>query len=113
MTREEAIYWLDHSDLNRAKFYEAVGWAIEALERTRWIPVMEKLPEKDGKYLVWAVMSYTPDHADEPCDYQQIAIASFLSGKYGSDFYGNNLEKVIGWMPLPDPYVPQESEDKE
>ena len=79
----------------------------------KWIPATEKLPEKDGKYLVWAVISYTPDHVDESCEYQQIAIASFLSGKYGSDFYGNNIEKVIAWMPIPEPYVPQESEDKE
>ena len=32
MTREEAIYWLDHGDLDRTKFYTAVGYAIEALK---------------------------------------------------------------------------------
>lgn len=32
MTRKEAIYWLEHEDINRVKFYTAVGYALEALK---------------------------------------------------------------------------------
>ena len=44
MIREEAIYWLDHSDLSRVKFYEAVGYAIRALK--------DDVPDKNfGKWI--------------------------------------------------------------
>ena len=35
MTREEAIYWLDHHDLDKVKFFTAVGYAIKALKAER------------------------------------------------------------------------------
>lgn len=33
---------------------EATKLAVEIMERTRWIPVSERLPEKNGQYLVYS-----------------------------------------------------------
>ena len=69
----------------------------------RWIPVSERLPDLwDERYLVslaWGgvgVMEYK----------------STGFHNYGS-FSPVPIETVTAWMPLPKPYVPQESEDKE
>jgi len=80
---------------------EVVAMAIEALEAQKWTPVSEKLPEKEGRYWVWAEKSFVPDHVDEPNRYQGSTEADFLGGRW----YGRNVEEVIAWMPLPKPYT--------
>jgi len=60
MTNEEAILLLkDQRDNDvfvltdyRASIHEALTIAIQALEAQRWIPVTERLPEKQDCYLV-------------------------------------------------------------
>lgn len=109
MTREEAVKWL--KDMPRKYFHggderfdelrkEAINMAIEALKAQKWTPVNEKLPEKEGRYWVWAEKSFVPDHADEPNRYQGSTEADFMGGKW----YGRDVEEVIAWMPLPKPY---------
>lgn len=106
MTREEAqiiignipIYGDDCYTI--PEYQEAKAKAIEALEAQRWMPVSKKLPEKEGRYWVWAEKSFTPDHADEPNRYQGSTEAAFFGGRW----YGSNVEEVIAWMPLPEPY---------
>lgn len=66
----------------------------------KWIPVSKKLPEKEGRYWVWAEKSFVPDHVDEPNRYQGSTEAAFMGGRW----YGRDVEEVIAWMPLPEPY---------
>lgn len=51
----------------------------------RWIPVSERLPEKDGCYLT------TTMYKQVYCDY------------WNGDYF-DRTETVIAWMPLPSPY---------
>lgn len=75
---------------------EACRMGMEALERTRWIPCSERLPEKAGFYLV-----ATP---------RGIEIMEFSSGdkRYRETpcFVSEALGKVSGyvthWQPLPE-----------
>lgn len=64
---------------------ESFHMAIKALERTRWIPVSERLPEKNGQYLVYSGWVRT------------------LLCMYG--VWGCNPDEVTvtHWMPLPKP----------
>ena len=113
MTREEAIYWLDHSDLSRVKFYEAVGYAIEALKDNapkamaqlfgesttfgKWVSCKDRLPEEnipvllcvrfkdDFKYFVTTRMDY-----------------NYWTG------LGRDIRGELAWMELPSPYREEE-----
>lgn len=76
---------------------EAKRVAIENLEKTRWIPVSERLP-KDGKTVIASVKG---------CIYPE---ARYVKG-YGWEWayesgadYWEELEDVIAWCELPKPY---------
>lgn len=76
---------------------DAVGMAIEALEDSRWIPVTERLPDKDGDYLVTKV------------DDENVTIIglAYYSNGFGLVFYDNGWasnKTITAWMPLPEPY---------
>lgn len=95
MTREEAKAILKgfmenplYSDI--PKVCRAFDMAIKALEQTTWIPVSERLPERDGWYLI-SLGDKTYGGAD---------IDMYCKGwvKYGTH--------VLAWMPLPEPYEP-------
>lgn len=88
--------WLD--SVEEAEIISLIGNA-PTIEAPTWIPCSERLPSKDGQYLVWAVIGIVPDHVDEPSTYQGIAIASY----YG-DAWLSNVEKVLAWLPLPEPW---------
>ena len=77
--------------------YEAYQGAIDALEQTTWIPCSERLPEKDGQYLV-TVKNLT--------GYEQLCNDVFECEFFGKDwiFKGWKDNRVIAWMPLPEPY---------
>jgi len=100
MTREEAIAFF--KDMNECTYgnLEAVEMAIKALEQepqTRWISVSDRLPEKDGDYLVtikWKG-SYSGDV------YTETNMAVYKEKEKEWD-----CADVIAWMPLPEPYVP-------
>jgi hypothetical protein len=98
MTAEKAIEILsDVGDINRccAEDAEALDMAIKALEQTRWIPCAERLPEKDGYYLVTTKWK-----------------SRYLGNVYIDATMARYREKpkewtynhVIAWMPLPEPY---------
>ena len=84
LTNEKAIAFLQDN-----------GWLVEhdrimtsGIEnKGEWIPVSERLPEKDGQYLV------TYDREDEI----KVNISYF-------DRHGFWVGNVVAWMPLPEPY---------
>ena len=100
MTIDRAIEILDPEHREHYESIDPVNEAcrmgMEALERTRWIPCSERLPEKAGFYLV-----ATP---------RGIEIMEFSSGdkRYRETpcFVSEVLGKVSGyvthWMPLPE-----------
>lgn len=81
---------------------ECLAEAPSVVVKPHWIPVTERLPEKTGRYLAWAVVSFIPDHVDEPNTIKQIAIASYSTRT--RTWFGDNVEDVIAWMPLPNPF---------
>lgn len=97
--------------------------SVTPQQRTgRWIPVWERAPEKKGTYLVTQKATFT--------DYVYINVISYALNLHDVDEYDfadkkrpgwyeydiewgyRELDDVIAWMPLPEPYK-AESEDKE
>lgn len=60
----------------------------------KWIPCSERLPKRDGDYLV------TFHHKWPDREYKTVEVEEFRSGGFDENLY----VKVIAWMPLPEPY---------
>lgn len=71
--------------------------------KPHWIPCGEKLPEKEGRYLVWAVVSFVPEHG-ESFTYQITTIADFYIWKGEPSWYGDHVKEVLAWRELPEPW---------
>lgn len=113
MTREEAIELLKEYAPRIKPFYEpyrteyiqAIDMAIEALSADRptgeWIPVSERLPEKDGRYLV--CMSWNYHDMDVYMWADGWNCIRRINGKVDRE---NEIDgaDIIAWMPLPRPY---------
>ena len=92
------------------KVNEACRMGMEALKRTRWIPVAERLPEekKDGYYILLSFENYP-----------LTVIGRYEEDYEGGAFYAGDDDETLvshgvyvnAWMPLPEPYKP-ESEEK-
>ena len=113
LTNEEAIEQLrlinafigyDKDSYVVKRMQAALDMAIKALEQTSWIPVSERLPEKDGFYLATCDGEICGE--DEPFS----GLAEFENGKWTDDEEG--YQCVLAWQPLPQPYK-AESEDEE
>lgn len=86
-------------------FKAEVYKVIQQMETVgRWIPCSERLPSEDGQYLVWAIISFVPDHVDDPSTYQGITIAGYYGNAHPINWLGTSVEKVLAWMPLPKPW---------
>lgn len=74
---------------------------IEAIPPAQqWIPVSERLPEKEGYYLL-TVESLIAEAGS-------VVISRPYNGRGGfCDVYWNN---VVAWMPLPEPYKEENNE---
>lgn len=92
-------------------YIQTLNQVMDWLEQEpKWIPVSERLPEKNMPCLV---------STGKLC-LTQIAIYSdlmgtidhriFYQGDYGHENFVDITQYVIAWMPLPKPYEPQESE---
>ena len=106
---KQIISWLldkaaraqDHS---YARMLNMAAKRLQELDVTqnavKWIPVSERLPDRNGEYLVCTFHDFYKT--------AKVAKASFKSGSGG--FYGNggHWSNVTHWMPLPK--VPQEVE---
>lgn len=88
--------------------WERLARSYEAYERNKWIPVDERLPEKEGTYLIFTDIHFIPDHVDD-CDHYEGVEVSGFSPDFG--FVSNNGIYAKFWMPLPEP--PKESEGSE
>lgn len=103
---KEVITWLAIT-INKEEMYErkerrkrAIEAALIALEETRWIPVSEKLPEKNGNYLV------TVEANDGTA-----SIKFQMVDHYGPKWlHDEKTRKVIAWMPLPESYNAESEE---
>ena len=127
MTREEALkIWLPVIAMgidNMPELKEALDMAIKALEQEpKWIHVSERLPEKDGEYLVTVssfcglpqrieVLSFATDlHKIDEYDFPEHKCGFY---DYDSEWGYLEVDDVLAWMPsLPEPYK-EESENKE
>ena len=126
MTREEAIEGFRHSiamsklDLKVNKKNMSIEreimvldsiarneMAIKALEQepsssenpNRWIPVSERLPEKNGKYLAYIINK-------KDTNLQYIMTCEYYEGDLWNWFPDDDCasDNVVAWMPLPEPY---------
>lgn len=106
MTIEQAREWLQRHANNTPMpgAREAYRTILEALERTRWIPVEERLPEKQCWYHVVILDTKTKRKVVE-----QDLFAIELAEKYGhnvgfcKDGRWEGRDRVIMWMHLPEP----------
>lgn len=85
--------------------YEDIGLTPEEIERLkeqhRWIPVKERLPEKDDFVLV--TVSGTYNHLTFS-DALQLASYTEDDGWFIESYPEWDDPNVIAWMPLPEPY---------
>lgn len=76
---------------------EALDFAIKAIEQDpRWIPVSERLPEKEELYLV----SVKNDHE------RRYSKTCWFHSK--NNWFAR--QDIIAWMPLPEPYKTESEE---
>ena len=89
-------------DSSKAKLIDGFDWfescelAIEALERTRWIPVSERLPTETKTVLIFT------NWDDESSTENYVRQATFGNGIW-LDVDANTEENITHWMPLPKP----------
>ena len=65
-----------------------------------WISVDERLPEKDGQYLIFTTQYFTPDHIDEIDHKDGIEISGYCK-RYG--FLSENGIHAKYWRDIPQP----------
>lgn len=114
MKREEAIKDLDiirfnpHWDelVNEEYWKELMQMAITALQNQPvWIPVSERLPEKNGKYLVFLTNPVRNQSDNVFTSWYNVYYKEFETEK--------SLDYVKAWMPLPEPYRESEVDNGE
>ena len=100
--------WKAETSLNEVykSMIEALDMAIEALKRTRWLSVSERLPKKTGWYLI-TVKGYKGK--DGVCEMCYRKPENYWTG---SDITRKILDsnEVTAWMPLPEPYKAESKE---
>lgn len=71
-----------------------------AQERTRWIPVTERLPEDGDVVLCWYEYFRFGEYNRM---YRTYGIGYYINGMWGGDVSSGRNTKVLAWMPLPAP----------
>lgn len=86
-----------------------------------WISVNDRLPDKDGKYLVTIhfcnrlfidVVSFTNKLSEVSFEFEYAAINCDRAGwyDYASDYGYYEKLNIIAWQPLPEPYKEADNE---
>ena len=83
---------------------EACRMGMEALERMRWIPCSERLPEADGSYLVAnnATGWVNVYNFSKVKNFPDFGPKGNVWWKLGDDWYPRTTS-ITHWMPLPEP----------
>lgn len=72
---------------------------INRLKKFRWIPVTERLPEKNGNYLITYRLPWKSETGE---DRYEVDMDYWQWNTWDDD------NDVVAWMPLPDPYEVEE-----
>lgn len=94
---------LDGADLIERLADRCARYAEEiavAQERTRWIPVTERLPEDGDVVLCWYEYFRFGEYNRM---YRTYGIGYYINGMWGGDASNGQNTKVLEWMPLPAP----------
>ena len=86
---DELVMWLRCEEClpyNALRIMREAADAIEELNKPRWIPVMERLPEEDGFTLIFTAHGHA-------------GVCYFTNGWWG----GYGMDGITHWMPLPQP----------
>ena len=78
----------------------ADGLIANGVTVQEWISVDERLPEKDGQYLIFTTQYFTPDHIDEIDHKDGIEISGYCK-RYG--FLSKNGIHAKYWRDIPQP----------
>ena len=76
---------------------DALAMAISALEKTKWIPVTERLPE-EGDYVLCVLKGFNYGGKIQVCKF--VPADKFKDKPYFEHFR-NGFPSVTHWMPLP------------
>ena len=68
----------------------------------KWIPVKERLPEKNGVYLVYV---RDDSYCDRVSEYMSLVYFSRITGEFA---ILSEWHKALAWMPCPEPYKEEE-----
>ena len=79
---------------------EACRMGMEALERTRWIPCSERLPEDGQDVLCWYQYFRYGNYNRL---WQTYGIGFQYNGNWGGEVSSGRDTKVLFWMPMPEP----------
>lgn len=88
---------------------EACRMGMEALERTRWIPCYERLPEKSGVYLTANIATGTVDKLRFYTQYgtglrsKKNVWVGVIYPSCGTCGFEIILDNVTHWRPMPEP----------
>lgn len=93
----------DHEMISTHLIFNAP--TLDGIFIDRWVPVSERLPEKNGQYLAYIINPY-----DEKIQYLMTCYYYAKDNQWIPDDETAS-DNVIAWMPLPKPY--KESGDKE
>ena len=110
MTIDRAIEILDPEHREHYESIDPVNEAcrmgMEALERTRWIPCSERLPEDGQDVLCWYQYFRYGNYNRL---WQTYGIGFQYNGNWGGEVSTGRDTKVLFWIPLPKP--PKEGGD--
>lgn len=127
ISRQAALDVIAETDITNGTEPVFTGKQVQALLRDlppvtpkqRWFPVSERLPEEYGEYLI----TWTTSQSKRPfIGISEGEITSEYDHEHNrfkfkwllEDYVKNYPDvKVIAWMPLPEPFEPQESEESD